>query len=112
MKTLLIVGDLQVPQPLREIIERGSTAVETRRAADTRAASLPSVDRLVFWASRGDEVVRTLAKKMRRDSADRGETILFITPDDEPAPDGLLPDECYVWPRDEDRLVMAFMTGA
>ena len=41
----------------------------------------------------------------------RREAIVFVTPDDSGV-DGLAPNEFFVWPRDEDRLKMAFMTAA
>lgn len=38
---------------------------------------------------------------------------VFVTPEADAAPiEGLNPAELFVWPRDEDRLMMAFMTGA
>jgi hypothetical protein len=38
--------------------------------------------------------------------------IVYVTPDEGPAVAGLAASEVFVWPRDEDRLKMAFMTGA
>ena len=39
--------------------------------------------------------------------------IVFVTPDPAEATSvGLAANEVYVWPRDEDRLEAAFLTGA
>ena len=46
-------------------------------------------------------------------SAEAGgrEAIVFVTPDGAARLSGLGDDQVFEWPRDEDRLVMAFMTG-
>ena len=40
------------------------------------------------------------------------EAIVFVTTDAAESVEGLSEGEHFVWPRDEDRLIMAFMTGA
>jgi hypothetical protein len=115
MKTLLISGGAPLPDSLRETIVRGSTSVVERAAADIdpRAPLTGDVDRVVFWAPRGDDALRQLASRLARaERAARREVIVYITAEGQPAAEGVTPDETYAWPRDEDRLVMAFMTGA
>lgn len=101
-----------MPGALRDVIERGSTSLQERSARDVGAGALEA-DRIVFWASRGDEDLRALATSCARAEArQRKEVIVYVSPDDAPAAEGLAANEVYVWPRDEDRLKMAFMTGA
>ena len=114
MKTLLIRGAAPVPEALREIVSRGSTSLQERRAADLAPpqAAIP-VDRVVFWASRYDAEVYALAQEYSRvESKERRETIVFVAADGAPAPERLAATEVFCWPRDEDRLTMAFLTGA
>ena len=114
MRTLLISGETPAPAPLVDLLTRGSTSVEQRRAADlTRAGSLAEADRIVFWFTGGDKAVAELAARYRRaERADKRETIVFVTAAGSP-PAAALPDtEVYVWPQDQDRLTMAFLTGA
>ena len=115
MRTLLISGDAPPPRPLRDVIARGSTALEERRAGEVSSdvAATPDIDRIVFWATAGDAVVTNLARDCAGvERASGRETIVFVTPQGTEAKvDGLLPNEVFVWPRDEDRLKMAFMTG-
>ena len=116
MKTLLISGDAPPPGPLRDVVARGSTALQERRAADVSedAATGLDVDRIVFWANAGDTAIRALARQCgRAERAQRREAIVFVTPQGTDAQvDGLSPHEVYELPRDEDRLKMAFMTSA
>jgi hypothetical protein len=115
MKTLLISGGAPLPEALRDTIVRGSTSVVERAAADVeRDAPLTSgVDRVVFWAPQGDDALRRLASRFARaERAARREVIVYVTGEGQPPAEGVTPDETYFWPRDEDRLVMAFMTGA
>ena len=116
MKTLLISGDAPPPAPLRDVVARGSTALQERRAADVSAdaATAKDVDRIVFWAGAGDTDVRALARQcVRAERAQRREAIVFVTPQGTDAQvEGLTPHELFEWPRDEDRLKMAFMTSA
>jgi hypothetical protein len=116
MKTLLISGDAPPPAPLRDVVERGSTAFEERCASDVSpdAATELEVDRIVFWAGAADAAVRSLARDCARaERAQRREAIVFVTPQGTAAQvEGLSPHEVFEWPCDEDRLKMAFMTGA
>ena len=117
MKTLVISGaGAPLPAPLRAVIARGSTSVDERRAADIDPASpvpLAAVDRVVFWSAASDAAVRALAARFARAEApQRREAIVFVTADGSEQIDGLSQSEVYVWPADEDRLMMAFMTGA
>jgi hypothetical protein len=68
----------------------------------------------VFWGAPGDRAVAAAARAYLADPpAARGDLVVFVTPG-EPAPAiaGLAANELFVWPRDEDRLKMTFMTGA
>jgi hypothetical protein len=112
MKTILISGSSPMPPALRDLIARGSTSLQERRASETSASEGLDADRVVFWAARGDDDLRELAKKLARAEArERREVIVFVTPDDGGV-EGLAAGETFVWPRDDDRLKMAFMTGA
>lgn len=112
MKTLLINGRTRMPPAVREVIARGSTSLEERGADEAGGARI-DVDRVVFWATRHDADLRDLASKYARAEArERREVIVYVTPDEDPAVAGLGANEVFVWPRDEDRLKMAFMTGA
>ncbi|SRR6266542_5046257 len=115
MKTLVITaGDTPLPPELEDVIKRGSTAVEHRRAGELPpATALPEVDRVVFWSSGPDAAVRQLAGRYAKAEAkSRKEAIVFVTtaPDERIA--GVSETELFVWPQDQDRLTMAFMTGA
>jgi hypothetical protein len=116
MKTLLISGDAPPPAPLRDVVARGSTALQERRAAEVSPESTArlDVDRIVFWAAGGDAAVRALARLcVRAERAQRREAIVFVTPQGTDAQvEGLSPHELFEWPRDEDRLKMAFLTSA
>jgi hypothetical protein len=117
MKTLLI-SDNPPPRELRDVIARGSTAVHERRASDVSAEAVGrlDVDRIVFWAAGGghDSTIKALAHACAAaERAQRREAIVFVTPQGTNVHiDGLSPNELFEWPRDEDRLKMAFMTGA
>ncbi len=112
MKTLLISGSPPIPSALRDLIARGSTSLQERRAKDTTIDAGLDADRVVFWAARTDDDVRELATKLARAEArERREVIVFVSPDGSGI-DGVAANETFVWPRDEDRLTMAFMTGA
>jgi hypothetical protein len=116
MKTLLISGDAPPPAPLRDVVARGSTALQERRAADVspEVAAQLQADRIVFWAAAGDSAVRAIARAcVRAERAARREAIVFVTPQGTDAQvEGLSPHELFEWPRDEDRLKMAFLTSA
>jgi hypothetical protein len=113
MKTLLIT-DAPVPERLREFITRGSTSFDQRHVADeASSAGMPDVDRIVFWSTGADAGLRQLASRYAQaEKAERKEAIVFVTttPDDPVV--GLSNTECFLWPQDEDRLRMAFLTGA
>jgi hypothetical protein len=115
MKTLLISGGrAPLPAMLRKVIERGSTSVDERRAGDVDpSTTLSEVDRVVFWASSGDTAVHALAARFARaEQAERREAIVFVTDAGEQQVPGLSETEFFVWPQDEDRLTLAFLTGA
>jgi hypothetical protein len=114
MRTLLIAGGEPVPPRLRELVDRGSTSVREQRSVDPAADLSSDFDRVVIWASRGDTALQSLAQKYaQQEAAERREMIVFVTPDAaEAAVAGLAANEVYVWPRDEDRLEVAFLTGA
>ena len=114
MKTLLISGrNAAVPDALRDVITRGSTSVDEREPTDVDASVLlADVDRIVFWSS-GDSAIRALATRCAGiERGDRRDAIVFITTDAAERVTGLSEAELFIWPRDEDRLMMAFMTGA
>jgi hypothetical protein len=111
VKTLIISGATPLPAELRAIIARGSTSIEEQRAAQVRSPL--EADRIVFWASRADQDLHDLARRCaRQEAADRTEKIVFVASDSQDGVEGLPPTEFFVWPRDEDRLKMAFMTSA
>ena len=114
MRTLLIAGADPLPPRLRELVDRGSTSVREQRSVDPSAALSSEFDRVVIWASRADTALHSLAQKYgQKEKAERREMIVFVTPDPaEAAAVGLAANEVYVWPRDEDRLEVAFLTGA
>ncbi len=115
MKTLVITaGETPLPPELEDVITRGSTAIERRRAGELPAAgALPDVDRVVFWSSGPDAAVRQLARRYARaEAASRKETIVFVTATPGERIAEVAETEVFVWPQDKDRLTMAFMTGA
>jgi hypothetical protein len=113
MKTLLISGRSPVPDAVRQVVEKGSTSVHERRADEVSAEASLEADRVVFWATSRDGELRDLAARCARAEArERREVIVYVTPDVAPDVPGLAPNEVFVWPRDEDRLKIAFMTGA
>jgi hypothetical protein len=115
MKTLVITaGDAPLPPELEDVITRGSTAVERRRAGELPpAAALPEVDRVVFWSPRSDAAVRQIAGRYARaEDKSRKEAIVFVTTTAGERIAGVSETELFVWPEDKDRLTMAFMTGA
>ena len=114
MKTLVISGgDVPLPERLRDVITRGSTSVDERRVPEMdSSATLSGADRIVFW-SHGDDAIRTLATRCASDEKRQGrEAIVYVTTDSAEHVSGLSETEWFVWPRDADRLMMAFMTGA
>jgi hypothetical protein len=115
MKTVLIIGNAPVPAPLRHLLERGSTSFSEQRAADLKGAAPIDADRVVFWSTAAEPDIRQLAEQYAKaEAVEHRESLVFITADPSSGalPTGLSPNELYVWPRDEDRLEMAFLTGA
>ena len=115
MKTLLISeGQTQPPAPLVDVISRGSTSVEHHRAADlVREARLPDADRIVFWSTRADGHIQQLATRYcKAERAEHREAIVYVTTTPGDTTAGLPNTEVFVWPQDQDRLTMAFLTGA
>jgi hypothetical protein len=113
MKTLVIVGRTQLPGRLRDLLERGSTSVVEKRASDVSASEPPAdADRVVLWAAPGDDTVAKLAGTYSRGaSPERKDTLIIICPESAGAVSGVQASEVFVWPRDEDRLKLAFLTG-
>jgi hypothetical protein len=113
VKTLLIHGgDTPLPGPVRDVIAKGSTSLEERAASDLDPSSpLADVDRVVFWSA-GDAATRALAARCAAVTGARSEGVVFVTPDGAGRLAGLTDEQVFEWPRDEDRLMMAFMTGA
>jgi hypothetical protein len=115
MKTVLITGNAPVPAQLRQLLERGSTSFFEQRAVDLRNAAPIEADRVVFWSIAGEPDIRQLAEQYAKaEAVEHRESLVFVTTDTASAavPTDLSPTEWYVWPRDEDRLKMAFLTGA
>lgn len=113
MKTLLI-SDARLPDVLRDIVERGSTRVDAVRASEIDLATIAGMapDRVVFWHVKGDEKIQRLADTVaKRDPAEAKSAIVFVSEGADASAQWLAPDQVFVWPRDEDRLRMAFMTG-
>ena len=113
MRTLLIAGSEPVPPALRELIDRGSTSVREQRGPEAGGPST-EFDRVVFWASAGEQdLVSLLRQYARNEAAQRREVLVVVSPDRSAAPAAdLAPNEVYSWPRDRDRLELAFLTGA
>jgi hypothetical protein len=110
VKTLLISGSTPVPGKLVEIIERGSTSVARGTAVDV---SRQTFDRIVFWAGPFDRALADAARTLAtREAREHREAIVFVCEGEAGPLDGVPANEQYVWPQDEDRLEMAFMTGA
>jgi hypothetical protein len=115
MRTVLVVGDGGIPAALRDLVERGSTSVTQRGAAELSSAPRLDADRIVFWTTAPDPRLVALAERYARaEAAERREMLVFVggDPSAVPEPTALAPNEIFVWPRDEDRLKMAFLTGA
>ena len=121
----MISGDAPLPAALRELVERGSTVVERRQAGELAARSegerllpeeaLPNeVDRVVFWAAVQDPAVTRLANACARREGSAGREAIVFVAGEPGAAEGVEVSaaELYIWPRDEDRLTMAFLTGA
>jgi hypothetical protein len=114
MKTVVISGSQPIPPRLRELIERGSTSVHEHRAHELEDAPIADADRIVFWSTESDASMRAFAEKCAKaEAADRRERLVYVTIEhSQTTQPALSPTELFVWPRDEDRLKMAFLTGA
>lgn len=116
MRVLLVSGRTPVPADLRHVLERGSTSLEAIGAADLRtyvSREGLGVDRVVFWAGHDDQDIRTLAWNYATAAgAERRDTVFLVAAQPTEPVDGMTGDEVFVWPRDEDRLKLLFMTGA
>jgi hypothetical protein len=74
---------------------------------------MPDADRIVFWSAGPDTGMRQLASRYAQaEKAERREAIVFVTTTPDEPVAGLSDTECFLWPQDEDRLRMAFLTGA
>jgi hypothetical protein len=115
MKTVLVTGTVPVPSRLRELVRRGSTSFAEYRAAELASTVALDVDRIVFWSPIEDGAIHALAETAAKaEAAERRETLVYVTGEEGGAspPARLSPNEVFIWPRDEDRLQMAFLTGA
>ena len=113
MKTLLINGGGPAPDALRDIVKRGSTEFRECAPSALRAAAAPEIsDRIVVWQSDGSDEVLDFAREFALQGEDNAPRVLIIAADRAFLPTSFAPEQLFVWPRDEDRLRMAFMTGA
>lgn len=114
MITLLISGESQPPELLREILRKSSTVMD--EVSTTELSTFVSregfgVDRVVIWAAPDDQAVRALATNYAI-SDDEGRGLIYITPAGcTSRPAGVAADRCLSWPEDEDKLRVFFMTG-
>ena len=115
MRTVLVTGHRDLPDALRELVERGSTSLEERDPAELASeSSLDHIDRIVFWTAASDPRLLDLVERFARaEAAERRQVVVFVAGDDSAVPQSTLlaPNEVFVWPRDEDRLTLAFLTG-
>ena len=112
MRTVIVRGRAALPEPLRELIQNGSTSFQECHVPGP--TPLPrDVDRIVFFTDGEDADVAAAARQAARaEKRDRTEKLVFVAAGAATPVEGLTPNEMYVWPADEDRLKMAFMTGA
>ena len=114
MNTLLIYGESQPPESLREILRKGSTAVD--EISTTELSTFVSregfgVDRVVVWAAPDDQAVRALATNYAI-SEDERRGVIYITPAGcGSRPAGVARDRCLSWPEEQDKLRVLFMTA-
>lgn len=115
MRSLLVSGRDPVPPALREMVIAGSTSTDEVSARDLRTFISREgfgVDRIVFWAGRTDPDVRAVALNYAAAAGvERPKTVVFVTAAAEAPLDGMTSEEVHVWPRDEEKLKMIFMTG-
>jgi hypothetical protein len=116
MKTLIISDGAPLPAALRAVVQRGSTAVQERHVDELDASRIAqmNLDRIVFWSPSGSAALRDIARDYAKAEAAEGrETMVYVVGDEgTTSAEGVPHHERFVWPRDEDRLKMAFMTGA
>lgn len=114
MKTLLIHGDSEPPETLREIVSNGSTTVDevsTKELSTFVSREGFGVDRVVVWAAPDDQAVRALATNYAASDEQRT-GLIYVTPSDcGSRPAGVTPDRCLSWPEEEDKLRVFFMSG-
>ena len=112
MRTVIVRGRAALPEPLQEMIANGSTSFQECHVPGP--TPLPrDVDRIVFFSDGEDPDVTAAARQAARaERRDGAEKLVFVCTGSATAIDGLTPNEVYSWPADEDRLKMAFMTGA
>jgi hypothetical protein len=94
------------------MIDRGSTSVQECHVPGP--TPMPrDVDRVVFFTSGDDPDVAAAARQAARaERTDGLEKLVYVLAGTGSATvEGLAATEVYMWPRDEDRLKMAFMTG-
>jgi hypothetical protein len=113
MRTLLITGGAAAPGALRDIVRRGSTEFRECAPAALRAApASESSDRIVVWQSGAAEEVLDFAREFALQGEDNAPRVLIVANDPALLPSSFPSEQLFIWPRDEDRLRMAFMTGA
>lgn len=116
MKTLIISDGAPMPPALRDVVQRGSTALQEQHVDELDASRIAQMDldRIVFWSASGNAALQDIARDYARaDATARRETLVYVVADEGMnSADGVPQHERFVWPRDEDRLKMAFMTGA
>jgi hypothetical protein len=114
MNTLLIYGESPPPESIREILRKGSTAVD--EISTTELSTFVSregfgVDRVVVWAAPDDQAVRALATNYAISEEER-RGVIYITPAGcGSRPAGVARDRCVSWPEEEDKLRAFFMAG-
>lgn len=111
MRTVIVHGKAVLPEPLREMIEHGSTSLQECRVPGP--TPMPrDVDRVVYFADGDDPDVSAAARQAARaERRDGSEKLVYVVTEGSQPVEGIESTELYVWPRDEDRLKMAFMTG-
>ena len=112
MRTVIVRGHAPLPEALRHVIERGRTSVQECRVPGP--TPLPrDVDRVVYYLAGPDQdVVASARQALSSERQDKTEKLVYVMGDGAPSIEGLAPSECFRWPADEDRLMMAFMTSA
>jgi hypothetical protein len=112
VRTVIVRGTAEVPEALRDVIERGSTSVHECRVPGP--TPLPrDVDRVVYYLAGPDpDVIASAKQAVSAERTDGDEKLVYVMAEDAPGIEGLAPSECFRWPADEDRLRMAFMTSA